>query len=122
MIGAALAGRIDQLWPDRNVLVAAAVIEIVVLHEHGRRQHDVGHLRRLGHELLVHRDEQILAGKAAAHQILLRRHRHRIGVLDQHRLDRATAVQRFGIAGQDAADLATGRASAWCGRSRHGPR
>src|SRR3954462_1950949 len=38
MIGATLARRIDQLGTDRNMLVAAAVIEIVMLHEHGRRQ------------------------------------------------------------------------------------
>ena len=46
MVGAAFAGRVDQLGADRNVLMAAAVIEIVVLHEHRRRQHDVRHLRR----------------------------------------------------------------------------
>ena len=74
-------------------------------------KHDVGHQRRLGHELLVHGDEEILAGKAAAHQVLLRRHRHRIGVLDQHGLDRAAAMQRLGIAGQDAGRSWTGRAT-----------
>ena len=88
-----------------GVLMAAAVVEIVVLHEHRRGEHDVGHLRCLGHELLVHRDEQILAGEPLAHQPLLGRHRHRIGVLDQHRLDWPAALQRLGIAGQDAADL-----------------
>ena len=105
MVGAAFAGRLDQLGADRNVLVAAAVIEIVMLHEHGRGQHDVGHLRGLGHELLMHRHEQVLARKSLAHQRLLRRHRHRIGVLDQHRLDRRPAFQRLGVAGQDASDL-----------------
>ena len=64
MVGTALAGRIDQLGADRNMLVAAAVIEIVMLHEHGGRKHDVGHGGRLGHELLMHRHEQVLAGKA----------------------------------------------------------
>src|SRR5436190_1890889 len=47
----------------------------------------------------------VWARKAAPHQILLRRDRHRIGVLDQHGLDRAAAMQGFGITGQDAADL-----------------
>src|ERR1700738_1855771 len=50
MIGTAFAGRLDQLGADRNMLMAAPVIEIVVLHEHGRGQHDVGHLGGLGHE------------------------------------------------------------------------
>ena len=105
MVGAALAGWIDQLGADRNVLMTATVIKIVMLHEHCCRQNDIGHLCRLGHELLMHRHEQILARKALPHQRLLRRHRHRIGVLDQHRLDRRSASQRLRIAGQDAADL-----------------
>jgi hypothetical protein len=29
-----------------------------------RRQHDVGHLGRLGHELLMHDGEEVLAGEA----------------------------------------------------------
>ncbi len=45
MVGAAFAGRLDQLGADRNVLVAAAIIEIVVLHEHRRGQDDVRHGR-----------------------------------------------------------------------------
>ena len=104
MVGAAFAWRIDQFGADRDMLLATAVIEIVVLHEHGRRQHDVGHLGRLGHELLVHRDEQILPRETLPHQCLLRRHRHRIGVLDQHRLDRPAALQRFRITRKNASD------------------
>ena len=122
VVGAAFAGRIDQLGADRNMLVAAAVIEIVMLHEHGRRQHDIGHRSRLGHELLVHGDEQVLAGKTLAHQGLLRRHGHRVGVLDQHRLDRRSALQRLGVAGQDAPDLGLVEHRASRDRSRHGLR
>ena len=83
VVGAALARRLDELRPEQDVLVAAALVEVVVLHEHGRRQHDVGHQGRLGHELLVHADEQVLAGKAPLHQLLLGRDRDRVGVLDQ---------------------------------------
>ena len=86
------------------MLVTAAVIEIVVLHEHGRRQYDVGHLGGFGHELLVHHHEQVLARETLAHKRLLRRHGHRIGVLDQHRLDRRAVLQRHGVAGQDASN------------------
>ena len=46
------------------MLVAAAPIDVVVLHEHGRRQDDVGHQGRFRHELLMDADEQVLAGKA----------------------------------------------------------
>jgi len=104
VVGPAFTGRLDQLGADRNVLVAAAVIEIVMLHEHRRRQHDIRHQGGLGHELLMHRHEQVLARKTLPHQRLLRRHRHRIGVLDQHRLDRTSATKCLGIAGQDTPD------------------
>ena len=105
VIGAALAGRIDQLRPDRDMLVAAAEIEIVVLHEHRRRQHDIGHHSRFRHELLMHDNKQVLARKALTHQRLFGRHCHRVGVLDQHRLDRRAAMQHLAIAGQDPPDL-----------------
>ena len=64
MIVAAFARRLDQLGAEHDVLVAAALIDVVMLEEHGGRQHDVGHPRRLGHELLMDADEQIVAGKA----------------------------------------------------------
>ncbi len=66
MIGAAFARRLDQLAAEDDVLVAAAPVDVVMLEEHRRRQHDVGHLGRVGHDLLVHGDEQVVAGKAAA--------------------------------------------------------
>ena len=52
----------------------------------------------------MHADEQVLARKAAPHLLLIGRDHHRIGVLDQHRLDRAAALQRLGLAGQHGAD------------------
>ena len=45
--------------------VAARGVEVVVLEERRGRQHDVGEGRRLGQELLVHADEQVLAREAA---------------------------------------------------------
>ena len=101
----ALARRLNQLWPCKNVLMPAALINVVVLHEHRGRQHEVGGLGRLGHELLVHADEQILAREALLDAGLVRRDRHRIGVLDQHRRYRRPIEQRIRIAAQDGADL-----------------
>ena len=75
VIGAAFARRLDQLRPEDEILVAAAAIDVVVLEEGRRRQHDVGHLRRLGHELFVHADEQIVAGKALLDLVLIGRNR-----------------------------------------------
>ena len=87
------------------MLMPAAVIQIVMLHEHRRRQHDVGHRGSFGHELFVHRHKQILARKSVTDEILFGRDRHRIGVLDQHRLDRRAFLQRDRIAGQHAANF-----------------
>ena len=44
MVGARPLGRVDQLRPEDDVLVAAAAIDVVMLEEHGGRQHDVGEL------------------------------------------------------------------------------
>ena len=87
------------------MLVAAAAIDVVMLEEHGGRQHDVGELGRVGHELLVHAGEQVVAQEALLHQPLLRRDIGRIGVLDQHRRHRRPADRaRLGVAGQHRAD------------------
>ena len=40
--GAALARRLDQFRARDNVLMSAALIDVVVLHEHRGRQHEVG--------------------------------------------------------------------------------
>ena len=61
VIGAAFSGRFDQLGPCEDVLMTSALINVVMFHEHGRRQHEVGNLGRLSHELLVDTNEQILA-------------------------------------------------------------
>ena len=50
---------------DLQIGVAAGGVDVVMLEERRRRQHDVGHRRGLGHELLVDADEEIVARKAA---------------------------------------------------------
>ena len=52
----------------------------------------------------MHADEQVFAGEAAPDLLLMGRNRERIGVLDQHRLDRRTVLQRVRFARQDGAD------------------
>ena len=42
----------------------ATPVDVVVLQEHGGRQDDVGNRRSLGHHLLVHADEKVLAAEA----------------------------------------------------------
>jgi hypothetical protein len=65
-----------KVWPARGV-------EVVVLQEHGRRQHDVGIGGGLGQELLVHAGEQILTRKSPVHLVELGADHRRVGVLDQ---------------------------------------
>ena len=91
VIRATFARRCDDARPEVDVLLAAALIEIIVFEEHGGRQHDIGDACSLGHELFMHADEQILAGKAAMHGIQIRCDRHWIGVLDQHGRNRRAA-------------------------------
>ena len=106
VVRAALARRLDQLQPERDVLVAAALIDVVVLQEHGRGQDDVGHLGRRRHELLVHDGEQIVARKTLLDEALLGADLHGVLVLNEERADGRTAAQIALIAIQDRADAA----------------
>ncbi len=53
----------------------------------------------------MHDGEQIFTSKTLPHQPLLGRDRHRVGVLNQQRLDGRAIAQRRRITGKDAADL-----------------
>ena len=104
MVGPALGVGLEQLARDLDAGVAGRLVDVVVLEEHGRRQHDVGHLRGLGHELLVHADEQVVAREALVHLVELRRDAHRVGVLDQQRRDRRAVAEVLAVADQDRPD------------------
>ena len=106
VVGAALARRLDQLATDLQVAVAARLIQIVVFEEHGGGQHDVGPARRLGHELLVHCDEQVVPPEAAADAVAVRAHGHRVLVLDQHGMDLRPVAEFRPVSGEHAADAA----------------
>ena len=98
--------RIDQLRPDLEVGVPAGLIEIVVLHEHRRRQHDVGPAGGFGHELFVGADEQVLAREAAAHKVAVGADGERVLVLDEQRVHRRAVAEFRAVAGQHGADPA----------------
>ncbi len=53
----------------------------------------------------MHGDEDVVAQEAALHQPLLRCDIDRIGVLDEQCRHGAAMAKRFGISGQNAADL-----------------
>ena len=103
-VGARLPARLDQLGAVGDVRVAEAVVQVVVLDEHGGGQQDVGEAGGRRHELLLHGEEQVLPAEPAQHLGRIRRHRRRVGVLHQHGLDRRPAAQRLGLAHQHRAD------------------
>ena len=68
-------------------------IHDVELFELGRRrQHDIGVARGIGDELLADHGEQILAGKAPQHLVLLRCDHCGVGVVDEQRADLAVEL------------------------------
>ena len=122
VVRAALAGRLDQLRADLDVAVPAGLVQIVVLHEHRCRQHDVGPARRLRHELLVRADEQVVAREAAAHAVAVRADRQRVLVLDEQGVH--LRARRPARAGRRSARCRSGscRVRGSTGRARRGLR
>src|SRR5215510_2236661 len=104
VIAAALAGWLDQFGSENEILVPATAVDIVVLQKCCRRENDVGDLRGLRHELLMHADEKILARKPALHLRLIGTHRNRIGVLAYHRSDRRAAMKGLALPGEDCTE------------------
>ena len=83
MVRAAFAmGRQDRA-AELQVGVSAAQIDVVMLEEGRRRQHDVGHRHGFGHELLVDADEEIGTREAVLDEPRFRGDDQRVGVLDQ---------------------------------------
>ena len=104
MVGATFPGRIDDPGAKEDVLVATGLVEIVVLQEHGGRQHHVGDLGGLGHELLVYAGEEIRPGEAGVYAGEIGRDAHGVGVLYQHGRYGWSAAQGVGVAREYGAD------------------
>ena len=104
MIVAAFARWLDQFGTQNEVLVTAATINIVMLKKCCGRKDHIRHLRRLRHELLVHTDEEVVAGETALNLGLIRCDGNRIGILDDKRVNGTTALQYGHLAGQDCSD------------------
>ncbi len=82
-----LAERGDRRFVDQRPGVAVAGVHVQVLELRGRGQHVVGEVGGVGHEVFEHDREQVLAREAAHHLAGLRRHRDRVAVVDDQRLD-----------------------------------
>ena len=80
--------------------MAAGRVVVVMLQEHGRGQHHVGHGGGFGEELLVHGDEEVVARQAVAALAGLGADHDGVGVLDEQRLDRRTRAEVARVAGQ----------------------
>ena len=104
VVRAAALRRLDDLRRELQVLVAARGVDVVVFEEHRRGQHDVGVARRVGHELLVHAGEQVLAREAVPHLLLMRARRRAGWCSGSASPHRRAALQRLRVAGQDRAD------------------
>ena len=104
VVRAALADRLDDLPGDLQKSVAAGDIDVVMFEERRCRQDDVGHRRRLGQELFVDADEQIVAHEAVPHGIAVGANHDRVGVLDEQRFDRRAVAEIGFVAVQDRAD------------------
>ena len=88
VLGLRFAEGRDGRLAEAQVEVAVGLVEVVVLEGGGRGQHDVREVDGVGGEEVVHDREQVLAGEALAHALLLGGHRHRVGVVDEERLHR----------------------------------
>ncbi|OWK24136.1 hypothetical protein AJ87_26200 [Rhizobium yanglingense] len=92
-VGAHRRRRFDEFRAEQDMVLAAGAVDVVMLDEHRGGNDDIGHFRRLGHELLVYGHEEIAPRKAALHKALLRRNVHRIGVLNKHGGDRSAMAE-----------------------------
>ena len=84
--------------------LAIGLVEIVVFRKTGGGKQDICHPRSLRHKLLMDADEKILSGKTTPHQVEIRCHRHRIGILDKQRPDLRSAAQICWITAQNSPD------------------
>ena len=95
-VAARLAQRRDGGAVEQHVGMPVAAVDVPVLDLRGGRQHVVGQVGRVGHELLQHHGEQVLARKAGHDLGRLGRHGHGIAVVDHDGVHaRAEAIAAF---------------------------
>ena len=83
-----------------EIEVAERAVQVRMLHRGRGRQHEVRVVCRVGHHLLVHHREEVLAGEPAQHQRLVRADGGGIRRVDVERLHRRSHVR----VGQRAAE------------------
>ena len=73
---------------ELHIIVAVSEVQVGMFEECSDGQNDVRVVGRVGLELLEYDRKEILARHALQHQILLRRDRRRVRIVDDHRLHR----------------------------------
>ena len=92
-VGFGLTQRCDGRAVQQHIGVAIAVVDVPVFELCGGRQHIVGMVGGVGHEMLEHHGEHILAGKALHHLGRFGGHRHRVAVVNHHGFNQLGRVQ-----------------------------
>ena len=108
-VAARLATRRHGRTIQQHIGVAVAGVNIPVLQLRRSRQQVVGVIGGVGLKLLEHHGEKILAREALHHLARIRRHRHRVAVVNHDRFDRTGCIEQ-GIA--DGAHVDGARAPA----------
>ena len=93
MLEISLADRLDGRGVQRDVQVAPAEHDVVLLKLSGGRQHQVGVAGGVGQEMLADHGEQVLPRQARDHLVLFRADHHRVGVVHHQRGDRRVQAQ-----------------------------
>jgi hypothetical protein len=96
VLGLAWPMRRDGRAVQQRVGVAVGAVHVPVLQLRGGRQDVVGVVGGVGLEVLEHHGEQVFARKALHHLAGLGRHRHRVAVVDDERLDPGAELRRGG--------------------------
>ena len=86
-IGARFAKRRDRRLVDERIGMPVAHVHVEVLELGRRRQHVVGEVGGVGHEVLEHHGEEIAAREAACDLRRIGGHRDRVAVVDHDGLD-----------------------------------
>ncbi len=94
---------------ELQIVMAVGEVEVGVLQERRGRQQNIGVVGGVGLELFEHHGEQVLAPHAFEHQVLIRRDRCRIRVVDHQRLHRR--IGSAAVSALPSSDMLTMRAS-----------
>ena len=87
-VALALAQRPDGRMVVTHEGVAVSLVQVGLLQIRCRRQDDIGHLGRVGHEQLMDDGEQVIAGQTLMDEPGIRRHGGRVRAEHIERLDR----------------------------------